>query len=79
MRLRMGSQHYFSSRSKHNNGNWNEGFLFTISYHNQLFDTIEVCYSQMSRNNYIDTCNSWIYMIKEKNGDQLQSISVKRN
>jgi hypothetical protein len=43
MRLRMGSQHYFSSRSKHTNGNWNEGFLFTISYHNQLFDTIEVC------------------------------------
>lgn len=38
----MGSQHYFSSRSKHANGNWNEGFLFTISYHNQLFDTIEV-------------------------------------
>ncbi|KAI8066945.1 uncharacterized protein B0P05DRAFT_205101 [Gilbertella persicaria] len=42
MRLRMGSQHYFSSRSKHANGNWNEGFLFTISYHNQLFDTIEL-------------------------------------
>ncbi|KAI8890328.1 hypothetical protein K501DRAFT_328675 [Backusella circina FSU 941] len=42
MRLRMGSQHYFSSRSKHKNGNWNEGFLFTISYHNQLFDTIEL-------------------------------------
>ncbi|KAI8342199.1 hypothetical protein EDC96DRAFT_449703 [Choanephora cucurbitarum] len=38
----MGSQHYFSSRSKHTNGNWNEGFLFTISYHNQLFDTIEL-------------------------------------
>ncbi|CEG63484.1 hypothetical protein RMATCC62417_00618 [Rhizopus microsporus] len=42
MRLRMGSQHYFSSRSKHPNGNWNEGFLFTVSYHNQLFDTIEL-------------------------------------
>ncbi|CEP15884.1 hypothetical protein [Parasitella parasitica] len=42
MRLRMGSQHYFSSRSKHANGNWNEGFMFTISYHNQLFDTIEL-------------------------------------
>ncbi|KAG1378237.1 hypothetical protein G6F60_006652 [Rhizopus arrhizus] len=42
MRLRMGSQHYFSSRSKHANGNWNEGFLFTVSYHNQLFDTIEL-------------------------------------
>ncbi|KAG0171447.1 hypothetical protein DFQ30_000953 [Apophysomyces sp. BC1015] len=41
MRLRMGSQHYFSSRSKDTNGNWNEGFLFTVSYHNQLFDTIE--------------------------------------
>ncbi|KAI8983842.1 hypothetical protein BDB01DRAFT_843157 [Pilobolus umbonatus] len=38
----MGSQHYFSSRSKHPNGNWNEGFIFTISYHNQLFDTIEL-------------------------------------
>ncbi|KAF7724201.1 hypothetical protein EC973_001220 [Apophysomyces ossiformis] len=41
MRLRMGSQHYFSSRSKDTNGNWNEGFLFTVSYHNQLFDMIE--------------------------------------
>ncbi|KAG1474500.1 hypothetical protein G6F56_000328 [Rhizopus delemar] len=42
MRLRMGSQQYFSSRSKHANGNWNEGFLFTVSFHNQLFDTIEL-------------------------------------
>ncbi|KAI7899534.1 uncharacterized protein BX663DRAFT_478497 [Cokeromyces recurvatus] len=42
IRLRMGSQHYFSSKSKDPNGNWNEGFLFTISYHNQLFDTIEL-------------------------------------
>ncbi|OAD70361.1 hypothetical protein PHYBLDRAFT_148903 [Phycomyces blakesleeanus NRRL 1555(-)] len=42
MRLRMGSQHYFSSRSKDENGNWNEGFIFTVSYHNQLFDTIEL-------------------------------------
>ncbi|KAG0796731.1 hypothetical protein G6F16_001237 [Rhizopus arrhizus] len=42
MRLRMGSQQYFSSRSKHANGNWNEGFLFTISFHNQLFDIIEL-------------------------------------
>ncbi|KAG0798342.1 hypothetical protein G6F57_001290 [Rhizopus arrhizus] len=38
----MGSQQYFSSRSKHANGNWNEGFLFTISFHNQLFDIIEL-------------------------------------
>ncbi|KAL0074178.1 hypothetical protein J3Q64DRAFT_1649361 [Phycomyces blakesleeanus] len=38
----MGSQHYFSSRSKDENGNWNEGFIFTVSYHNQLFDTIEL-------------------------------------
>lgn len=44
MRLRMGPQRYFSSRSKQPTGNWNEGFLFTISYHNQLFDTIEVHY-----------------------------------
>ncbi|CAO3591783.1 unnamed protein product [Absidia cylindrospora] len=42
MRIRLGSQQYFSSRSKDVNGNWNEGFLFTISYHNQLFDTIEL-------------------------------------
>ncbi|KAI8336513.1 hypothetical protein BC941DRAFT_471054 [Chlamydoabsidia padenii] len=42
MRVRMGSQQYYSSRSKDANGNWNEGFLFTISYHNQLFDTIEL-------------------------------------
>ncbi|KAI8100097.1 uncharacterized protein BX664DRAFT_255544 [Halteromyces radiatus] len=38
----MGSQQYYSSRSKDPNGNWNEGFLFTTSYHNQLFDTIEL-------------------------------------
>ncbi|KAI7851482.1 hypothetical protein BDC45DRAFT_419063, partial [Circinella umbellata] len=38
----MGPQRYFSSRSKQSNGNWNEGFLFTISFHNQLFDTIEL-------------------------------------
>ncbi|KAI8335414.1 hypothetical protein BC941DRAFT_399093 [Chlamydoabsidia padenii] len=42
MRIRMGSQQYYSSRSKSPNGNWNEGFLFTVSYHNQLFDTIEL-------------------------------------
>ncbi|KAI9254558.1 hypothetical protein BDA99DRAFT_562656 [Phascolomyces articulosus] len=42
IRLRMGPQRYFSSRSKQSNGNWNEGFLFTISFHNQLFDTIEL-------------------------------------
>ncbi|KAI7863549.1 hypothetical protein BDF14DRAFT_1843298 [Spinellus fusiger] len=42
MRLRMGSQHYFSSRSKDAHGNWNEGFMFTVSYHNQLFDIIEL-------------------------------------
>ncbi|KAI9304896.1 hypothetical protein BJ944DRAFT_282567 [Cunninghamella echinulata] len=42
MRIRMGSQQYYSSRSKTPNGDWNEGFIFTISYHNQLFDTIEL-------------------------------------
>ncbi|KAI9489486.1 hypothetical protein BDB00DRAFT_843153 [Zychaea mexicana] len=38
----MGPQRYFSTRSKQTSGNWNEGFLFTISFHNQLFDTIEL-------------------------------------
>ncbi|ORX59026.1 hypothetical protein DM01DRAFT_1211570 [Hesseltinella vesiculosa] len=42
MRVRLGSQQYYSSRSHDPHGNWNEGFLFTISYHNQLFDTIEL-------------------------------------
>ncbi|KAI9323882.1 hypothetical protein BX666DRAFT_2127864 [Dichotomocladium elegans] len=42
VRLRMGPQRYFSSSSKDAHGNWNEGFLFTISFHNQLFDMIEL-------------------------------------
>ncbi|CDH56116.1 hypothetical protein RO3G_11804 [Lichtheimia corymbifera JMRC:FSU:9682] len=42
VRLRMGPQRYFSSCSKASHGDWNEGFLFTISFHNQLFDTIEL-------------------------------------
>ncbi|ORZ08300.1 hypothetical protein BCR42DRAFT_424823 [Absidia repens] len=41
IRIRLGSRTYCSSRSKDVDGNWNEGFVFTISYHNQLFDTIE--------------------------------------
>jgi hypothetical protein len=42
MRLRVGAQHYFSHRSKKPTGDWNEGFVFVISYHSQLFDTLEV-------------------------------------
>ncbi|KAI8059260.1 hypothetical protein BC940DRAFT_313991 [Gongronella butleri] len=42
VRVRLGSQQYYSSRAAHAHGDWNEGFMFTISYHNQLFDTIEL-------------------------------------
>lgn len=42
MRVRMGSAQYFTSRSRSPTGDWNEGFIFVVSYHSQLFDTIDV-------------------------------------
>lgn len=39
----MGSAQYFSSRSTKWTGDWNEGFIFVVTYHAQLFDTIDVC------------------------------------
>ena len=42
MRVKMGSAQYFSSRSSQSTGDWNEGFVFVVSYHAQLFDTIDV-------------------------------------
>ncbi|KAI8059773.1 hypothetical protein BDF21DRAFT_141627 [Thamnidium elegans] len=41
IRLKMGSSLYFSKRSESPTGDWNEGFLFVVSYHAQLFNTIE--------------------------------------
>ncbi|GAA5809428.1 hypothetical protein MFLAVUS_002836 [Mucor flavus] len=41
IRLKMGASQYFSKRSKSPTGDWNEGFLFVVSYHAQLFNTIE--------------------------------------
>ncbi|KAI8993566.1 hypothetical protein BDB01DRAFT_832360 [Pilobolus umbonatus] len=41
MRVRMGTAQYYSKRSYSSHGDWNEGFLFTLSYHAQLFDTID--------------------------------------
>ncbi|ORZ18858.1 hypothetical protein BCR42DRAFT_324951 [Absidia repens] len=38
----MGAIKYRSSRSTIPTGNWNEGFVFVVSYHAQLFNTIEV-------------------------------------
>ncbi|KAI7866552.1 hypothetical protein BDF14DRAFT_1728076 [Spinellus fusiger] len=42
----MGSSKYYTLPSDSPKGNWNEGFLFAVAYHTQLFDTIEVvqCY-----------------------------------
>ncbi|KAI9263108.1 hypothetical protein BDA99DRAFT_463429 [Phascolomyces articulosus] len=42
MRVKMGSAQYFSSRSTQSTGDWNEGFVFVVSYHAQLFDTIDL-------------------------------------
>ncbi|RUO96285.1 hypothetical protein BC936DRAFT_142260, partial [Jimgerdemannia flammicorona] len=42
VRLRLGGQIYFSSFSKSATGDWNEGFVFSVSYHAQLFDSIDV-------------------------------------
>ncbi|KAI8147872.1 hypothetical protein BJV82DRAFT_309699 [Fennellomyces sp. T-0311] len=41
MRVKMGSAQYYSSRSSKCTGDWNEGFVFVVSYHAQLFDTID--------------------------------------
>lgn len=42
IRLKMGPSRYFSKRSDSVTGDWNEGFLFLVSYHAQLFNTVEV-------------------------------------
>jgi hypothetical protein len=42
MRLKMGTAQYYSKRSELPTGDWNEGFVFFINYHAQLFNTIEV-------------------------------------
>ncbi|KAI8067672.1 uncharacterized protein B0P05DRAFT_552493 [Gilbertella persicaria] len=41
IRLKMGPAQYYSKRSNSATGDWNEGFVFTISFHAQLFNTIE--------------------------------------
>ncbi|KAG2196409.1 hypothetical protein INT46_011027 [Mucor plumbeus] len=41
IRLKMGPAQYYSKRSDTCTGDWNEGFLFIVSYHAQLFNTIE--------------------------------------
>ncbi|KAL0090844.1 hypothetical protein F4703DRAFT_1731468 [Phycomyces blakesleeanus] len=38
----MGSSKYYTMRSRSPTGDWNEGFVFVVTYHTQLFDTIEV-------------------------------------
>lgn len=38
----MGPAQYYSNRSNSVTGDWNEGFVFHINYHAQLFNTIEV-------------------------------------
>ncbi|KAL7312382.1 hypothetical protein PS15m_008145 [Mucor circinelloides] len=37
----MGPAQYYSKRSNTSTGDWNEGFVFVVSYHAQLFNTIE--------------------------------------
>ncbi|KAI8646601.1 hypothetical protein BD408DRAFT_359507 [Parasitella parasitica] len=41
IRLKMGPAQYYSKRSDTCTGDWNEGFIFVVSYHAQLFNTIE--------------------------------------
>lgn len=41
VRLKMGPAQYYSKRSNTATGDWNEGFVFCITYHAQLFNTIE--------------------------------------
>lgn len=42
MRVKMGATQYKSKHSHVPTGDWNEGFIFAVSYHAQLFNTVEV-------------------------------------
>jgi hypothetical protein len=42
MRVKMGALQYYSKCVDVPTGDWNEGFIFTVSYHAQLFNTVEV-------------------------------------
>lgn len=37
----MGALQYYSKCVDVPTGDWNEGFIFTVSYHAQLFNTVE--------------------------------------
>ncbi|CAO3701370.1 unnamed protein product [Rhizopus stolonifer] len=41
MRVKMGATQYNSKHSHVPTGDWNEGFIFAVSYHAQLFNTVE--------------------------------------
>ncbi|KAG1046662.1 hypothetical protein G6F43_010862 [Rhizopus delemar] len=41
MRVKMGALQYYSKCVDVPTGEWNEGFIFTVSYHAQLFNTVE--------------------------------------
>lgn len=45
----MGSAQYFTARSEKSTGDWNEGFIFVVSYHAQLFDTVDVSKKRKKR------------------------------
>ncbi|KAI8098988.1 uncharacterized protein BX664DRAFT_254058 [Halteromyces radiatus] len=50
----MGAIKYVSSRSNTPTGDWNEGFVFVVSFHAQLFNTIEARKKKRSLENEID-------------------------
>lgn len=40
--LTLGDQEFQTSTSEHEHGDWNEGFEFRVTYHAQLFDSLQV-------------------------------------
>ncbi|RUS12912.1 hypothetical protein BC937DRAFT_86725, partial [Endogone sp. FLAS-F59071] len=45
-------QIYFSTVSNSPTGDWNEGFIFSVSYHAQLFDSIDASLSAIGPLSY---------------------------
>ncbi|KAI9022850.1 hypothetical protein CLU79DRAFT_701893 [Phycomyces nitens] len=66
----MSSSKYYTIRSRSPTGDWNEGFVFVVTYHAQLFDTIEVKFCKHNIYIYIllKHLASLIFMTSLENG-----------
>ncbi|KAF1806326.1 hypothetical protein FB192DRAFT_1271876 [Mucor lusitanicus] len=77
----MGPAQYYSKRSDSSTGDWNEGFVFVVSYHAQLFNTIEVGQLWVLRHDLlgINMVHSLICTINHTNTGQQPSMSAKQS